>query len=321
MTEIKPKVSVCVVTYNQEKYIRQCLQSIVDQKTDFDFEVIVCDDCSTDGTSAIVQAFADRYPDLVKPISHATNIGPYRNYFFVHHQAIGEYIAHVDGDDYWLPGKLSTQVVFMENNKMCVAVYTNALVIGHDNRVIGVFGRNIKETFDTNYLIRDGNFLCHSSMMYKASIRDKAFSMSGDFIDYHVHIKLSENGLLGHIDKNLVAYRSDSSSSIRKTVGNYIGHLYFKAILDVDLSKVKLTSLHDAFAEFLANTMAYELVYGTFSSYRKWLSMIKTSAPINIYMLQASACPLFLKKVFKKIFYRLRRIAFGNNAEIIIFEK
>ena len=57
-----PKVSVCVVTYNQEKYIRQCLQSIVDQETDFDFEVIVADDCSTDRTSCIVQEFADKYP-------------------------------------------------------------------------------------------------------------------------------------------------------------------------------------------------------------------------------------------------------------------
>lgn len=63
-----PKLSVCVITYNQKEYIRQCLQSIVDQETDFDFEVIVGDDCSTDGTRAIVQEFARRYPKVVKPI-------------------------------------------------------------------------------------------------------------------------------------------------------------------------------------------------------------------------------------------------------------
>src|SRR5450759_3411095 len=68
-----PKVSVCVVTYNQEKFIRQCLQSIVDQETDCDFEVIVGDDCSTDGTRDIVREFAERYPTMIKVILQDTN--------------------------------------------------------------------------------------------------------------------------------------------------------------------------------------------------------------------------------------------------------
>ena len=79
VTEKKPKVSVCVVTYNQEKYIRQCLQSIVDQETDFDFEVIVSDDCSMDGTCAIVQEFVEKYPGMVKPIFHDRNMGALRS--------------------------------------------------------------------------------------------------------------------------------------------------------------------------------------------------------------------------------------------------
>ena len=81
------KVSVCVLTYNQEKYIRQCLQSIVDQKTDFKFDLIVSDDCSTDSTRAIVQEFEERYPNIVKPILHKKNIGAYKNYFSAHQQA------------------------------------------------------------------------------------------------------------------------------------------------------------------------------------------------------------------------------------------
>ena len=59
--EKTPKVSVCVITFNHEKYIRQCLQSIVDQETNFDFEVIVGDDCSKDGTREVVQEFAGKY--------------------------------------------------------------------------------------------------------------------------------------------------------------------------------------------------------------------------------------------------------------------
>ena len=100
--ERRPKVSVCVVTYNQKKYIRQCLQSIVDQEADFDFEVIVGDDCSEDGTREIVQEFVERYPGLVKAVLHEKNVGIVVNYRSVHDLARGEYIAHCDGDDLWL---------------------------------------------------------------------------------------------------------------------------------------------------------------------------------------------------------------------------
>jgi glycosyltransferase involved in cell wall biosynthesis len=122
--EKKPKVSVCIVTYNQEKYIRDCLQSVVDQKTDFDFEVLVADDCSADGTRNVVQEFANNYPDIIKPIFHAKNIGAFENYIFVHKAATGEYIAHLDGDDYWLPGKLQIQNNFLDKNKECNFVVT-----------------------------------------------------------------------------------------------------------------------------------------------------------------------------------------------------
>lgn len=74
--KMAPKVSVCVVTYNQEKYIHECLQSLVDQETDFEFEVIVGDDGSTDGTRAVVVDFARKYPKIVKPLLHEKNNGP-----------------------------------------------------------------------------------------------------------------------------------------------------------------------------------------------------------------------------------------------------
>lgn len=79
-----PKVSVCVVTYNQEKYIRQCLQSIVDQETNFLFEIIVADDCSTDGTAAIIRDFYHKYPSIIKSFFHYRNIGPAKNIFFTY---------------------------------------------------------------------------------------------------------------------------------------------------------------------------------------------------------------------------------------------
>src|SRR6185369_17391361 len=119
------KLSVCVVTYNQENYIRQCLQSIIDQVTDFSFEIIVGDDCSTDNTRSIVKEYCDKYPEIIKPLFHQVNIGATRNYFAVHSKAGGEYIAHCDGDDYKIPGKLQKQVAFLDQHRDCA-------IVGHD---------------------------------------------------------------------------------------------------------------------------------------------------------------------------------------------
>lgn len=69
------KVSVCVMTYNQEKYIGQCLESLVTQETDFDFEIIVGDDFSTDGTRDVIQEYQKKYPDIIKPVFRDKNVG------------------------------------------------------------------------------------------------------------------------------------------------------------------------------------------------------------------------------------------------------
>lgn len=122
-TPVHPKVSVCVITYNQEPYIRECLDSLVAQQTDFEFEIIVGDDCSTDGTQAIVEEFVERYPELVRIHFQPSNTGGSRNNLEVHAAARGDYVAHVDGDDYTLPGKLQAQADVLDRDASCNAVW------------------------------------------------------------------------------------------------------------------------------------------------------------------------------------------------------
>lgn len=321
VTKNPTKVSVCVVTYNHEKYIRQCLQSIVDQVTDFDFEVIVGDDCSTDGTQEIIKEYVEKYPKIVKPIFHEKNIGAHKNYVFIHEKTVGEYTAHVDGDDYWFPNKLGAQVNFIENKKECAAVYTNATVIKKNNQVIGVFSSNVRSEFDTNYLIRSGNFLCNSSMLYRSALRVKLIANSDECIDYQIHIKLSENGFLGFIDEKLVAYRSDSSGSVIKNSNRHIRLLYLKALLGVDSSKVEVKTMEKALIDFLANAMFYELIYGNFSAYREWVICIENGATVNILKIQLFAFLLASKITAKKILNRLCRIGSRGDPNFIFNKK
>ncbi len=114
-----PLVSVCVITYNHEPYIAQCLDGILMQQTSFPFEIVVGEDCSTDGTRTIVEAYAAKYPHLIRPVYHATNVGGARNaYEFCYPLLRAQYVAACEGDDYWTdPLKLQKQVDFMEQNK------------------------------------------------------------------------------------------------------------------------------------------------------------------------------------------------------------
>ncbi|WP_254617165.1 glycosyltransferase family 2 protein, partial [Acinetobacter seifertii] len=73
------KVSICVVTYNQEKYLAECLEKLVHQQTNFSFEIIIGEDCSTDNTRAIVQEYYEKYPDLIIPILYKENVGAIEN--------------------------------------------------------------------------------------------------------------------------------------------------------------------------------------------------------------------------------------------------
>lgn len=113
-----PLLSVCVITYNHEKFIRKCLDGIMMQKTNFPFEVVVGEDCSTDGTRAIIREFAEHFPEEIKPVFHTANVGGARNgYEFCYPLLKGKYIAICEGDDYWIdPYKLQKQVTFLEQH-------------------------------------------------------------------------------------------------------------------------------------------------------------------------------------------------------------
>lgn len=111
-------VSVLCTAYNHEEYIRDALESIVTQQTDFPFELLVNDDASTDGTAAIIREYAEKYPDIVRPFYQEKNLysqGINIEDTVMLPAAHGKYIAFCEGDDYWSdPSKLQRQVDFME---------------------------------------------------------------------------------------------------------------------------------------------------------------------------------------------------------------
>lgn len=139
----QPLVSVRLVTYNHEKWIAQCLEGIMMQRTDFPFEVIVGEDCSTDRTREIVLAYAERYPEKIRVLPSEANLGAMPNSYRVQQACRGKYHAMIEGDDYWIdPLKLQKQVDFMEAHPDVSLCFHNALILNETYAATRLFFEN-----------------------------------------------------------------------------------------------------------------------------------------------------------------------------------
>jgi glycosyltransferase involved in cell wall biosynthesis len=168
-----PVLSVIVLCYRQGEYVGSCLQSVLDQKLDVPFEVIVGDDNSPDNSLEVIESFRSRYPDVIKMISHETNVGFSRNFADTVAATTGEYIANIDGDDVMLPGKLQRQLDFFRAHPECGLIVHQMRTVDQDTLAPVSFPLPKKKpaTFDAEYLIKNGPFFFHSSEMYRANLR------------------------------------------------------------------------------------------------------------------------------------------------------
>ena len=125
------KVSICTLSYNQKDYIAQCLEGMLSQKCDFDFEILIHDDASTDGTDSIIRYYCERYPDIIKPVYETENqySKDVKNISGVYNfpRVSGKYIAMCEGDDYWNDDhKLQRQVDYMDAHPECSMCFHSA---------------------------------------------------------------------------------------------------------------------------------------------------------------------------------------------------
>ncbi len=218
-----PLVSVCVVTYQHARYIRRCLDSIVTQAVEFPFEVIVGDDASTDGTAEVVAEFAARYPGLLRVVAHPSNVGSSTNYRTVHRAARGSYVAHVDGDDACLPGKLSAQVRALELDAAATAVFHRVAVLDAEGRETGeVFDRHAPSTTTLAQILLQHPVSTHSSMMYRRGLLDAFLQASGTFIDMRVYVELARHGHHLHLPEVLGTYTANVGMSSRERAENML---------------------------------------------------------------------------------------------------
>ncbi len=167
------KLSVCVFTYNHAAYISQTIESILMQKSDFDFEIVIGEDNSTDGTREIVQEYQLKYPGKVRAILNPENKGMMKNNIDTILACRGEYIALMDGDDFWTnPQKVQKQVDFLNANSSYAFCFHDGLILGVDGKIADVtccYDLK-KNTVEFDDVISDVSIPTHSIVFRRAAI-------------------------------------------------------------------------------------------------------------------------------------------------------
>lgn len=226
---MQPLVSICSLTYNHAPYIRQCLDGFLMQKTNFAFEVLINDDCSTDGTTEILKEYAERYPDIVIPVYHEENLYSkgMRGFYgrFLYPRARGKYIALCEGDDYWTdPLKLQKQVDFLEANPDYGLVYGKARQYDQTQGKFrpGTIGAPLTDFTD---LVIKGNLIPTATALFRNELCKKYYEEdfprdSWKMGDAPLWLYIAHCAKLGFLSDSLAVYRLLPNSAVARNSYN-----------------------------------------------------------------------------------------------------
>lgn len=221
------EISVCIITYNHEKFIAQTLEGILMQKGDFELEIIIGEDCSTDATADIIRNYEQRFPDIIKPIYNKKNLGPSKNAYQTLMRCEGKYIAVCEGDDYWTDAyKLQKQVDFLDKNpdfSICFHLVENLI---EETQVIQKpENRLTKDVFELEDVLRVG-FVTTCAMVFRnhlfKQLPEWYFKMQ--YGDWALSLILAQYGKIKLIKEYMAVYRIHSK-------GIWSGQLYDRRLL------------------------------------------------------------------------------------------
>lgn len=207
-------VSINCLTYNQENIISDAIESFLAQKLNFNYEILIGDDCSIDNTSKVVEDYIKKYPGRIKLISSDRNVGYIKNSRRLHENSKGKYIAICDGDDFWIdPLKLQKQVDYMEKHPNCTMCFHAAKIVNYERKLLGTSVRpskNSKSFTSGDLAIGGGGFFPTSSLLYPKKIMDNPPSWYFDSSvgDYPLALILSHHGYAYYIDEFMSVYRT-----------------------------------------------------------------------------------------------------------------
>lgn len=223
VNRITPLVSVVTITYQHALYIRQCLDSILMQETDFPFELIIGEDGSTDGTREICIDYANRYPDKIRLFLRDRTLSQYVdkngriirfNGHFTRAVARGQYVAICEGDDFWLSSKkIQKQIDYMGLHSNCSLCAHNAYRVVEDGTILSVFSNIENNTRLSTQQIMKKWLIPTSSIVYRrASLDAPSWELRISNGDLVIQIELSTRGSIYYFADIMGGYRIHKGS-------------------------------------------------------------------------------------------------------------
>ena len=205
---MNPLLSILCITYNHDKFIGEAIDSWLEQKIDFQIEIIIGDDCSTDNTVLEIKKYL-KSNNYIKLIERSKNIGFMNNFIDTYKQCNGKYIAICEGDDYWSDkNKLQMQVDFLENNKDYVLTHTNVFTLNNENK--------LSQLKPDNYCSKNNIYNKNEISTLTAVFRNFNIDFSEKWsqfmmADWPLWISLSEKGRLKYFGKITGVYRINNT--------------------------------------------------------------------------------------------------------------
>ncbi|WP_373056918.1 glycosyltransferase [Zunongwangia sp. H14] len=231
-------VSIFMLTYNQENFIGHTIESILCQKTDFNFQLVIGEDCSTDRTTEICEDYAEKYPQKIKLLKSKKNIGLIQNFIQTFKECKGKYVAICDGDDYWIDVlKLQKQVSFLESNPDFYITYTAVNFLYPNGEVHIKKGADLPNVSDFKDLIFK-NFIPSVSVLFRnIQLKEEFPSWLDDlpYGDWPIYLWTIRSGKkIKYFDEVTAVYRKEIGVSEKlKRVPSDIAKVNLKIIENI----------------------------------------------------------------------------------------
>lgn len=259
------KVSVCMITYNHERFIRQAIESALDQQTSFSFKVVIGEDCSTDHTREIASKYESQVPGMVVLLPSNQNFGINKNLARTLQACEGDYIALLEGDDWWTTAsKLQKQVDYLDAHPECaicfhpVAVYDDTTE-AYRGKIPGFRPKPVSTIVD---LLTEGNYIPTCSAVFRRGLflDFPAWYYELRIGDYPLHVLNAQHGKIGYLNEVMGAYRlhaggtwsaGSNSASALEAIRTYD---YLNAELEFRYDKIiRMTQNHWKASELIKN--------------------------------------------------------------------
>ncbi len=298
-----PKVSVCMIAYNHEKFIEEAINGVLMQEYDFEVELVLVNDCSSDQTNEVIQNIIKTDPraSIINYINHEINIGMMPNFIFALAQCNGNYIALCEGDDYWTdPYKLQKQIDFLESHPNYIIHSGKAQVLKDNNLVKETYSNLESKTYDIKgfYTV---NRVYTCTVMFRNISRSTFEFENKLFGDWIVYISLlsSKPGNLAYVSNEVYAvYRVHSGGAMQKVSQLYknaeaqITHIYaINKFIKCEYSEKDIQRINDYCLVIFSH-------YLNISEYKKCINILYKNMELVKYHISVKG---YLSLLFRKI--------------------